>query len=71
LTWEPTSVEIAASGDLGYTLGKWTYTVKDSTGEESSSFGYYISIWKKQTDGNWKWVFNSGISGPTENEDNI
>ena len=72
LTWEPNSAEIAASGDLGYTLGRWEYALKDSTGESSSSFGYYVSIWKKQNDGNWKWVFDSGISGPTENEeDNI
>ncbi len=66
LTWEPTKAEIAASGDLGYTLGRWEYTVKDSTGKEDSSFGYYVSVWKKQTDGSWKFVFDSGISGPTE-----
>ncbi len=66
LTWEPTKAEIADSGDLGYTLGKWTYTVKDTTGEESTSFGYYVSVWKKQSDGSWKWVFDSGVSGPTE-----
>ena len=66
LTWEPTSAEIAASGDLGYTLGRWEYTIKDSTGEESKSFGYYVSIWKKQDDGNWKWVFDSGVSGTAE-----
>ena len=59
LTWEPTFAEIAASGDLGYTLGRWEYTLKDSTGEESRSFGYYVSIWKKQSDGSWKWYLTA------------
>ncbi|MCP4706393.1 MAG: DUF4440 domain-containing protein [candidate division Zixibacteria bacterium] len=66
LTWEPTKAEIAESGDLGYTLGKWTYTTKDSSGLESTSFGYYVSIWKKQSNGSWKWVFDSGVSAPAE-----
>ncbi len=72
LTWEPTFAEIAESGDLGYTLGRWEYALKDSTDSVSTSYGYYVSIWKKQTDGSWKWVFDSGNSGPAENEeDNI
>ncbi len=70
LAWEPTSAEIAESGDLGYTLGHWEYTVKDSTGSLNKSFGYYVSIWKKQADGSWKYVFDSGISGPTEEKKN-
>ncbi len=66
LTWEPTSAEIAESGELGYTLGSWEYAVEDSSGNVSKSFGYYVSIWKKNISGDWKWVFDSGISGPTE-----
>ncbi len=66
LTWEPSSAEIAESGELGYTLGRWEYAVKDSTGKQSTSFGYYVSIWKKQADGSWKYVFDSGVSGPIE-----
>ena len=66
LTWEPTSAEIAGSGDLGYTLGRWEYALKDSTGNVSKSYGYYVSVWKKQADGSWKYVFDSGISGPDE-----
>ncbi len=66
LTWEPTFADIASSGELGYTLGQWNYISKDSTGNEISGSGYYISVWKKQADGSWKYVFDSGISGPAE-----
>jgi ketosteroid isomerase-like protein len=62
LSWDPTFVDVAASGDLGYTLGEWVYTAADS----SMSKGYYISIWKKQADGKWKYVFDSGIEAPKE-----
>jgi PleD family two-component response regulator len=36
---------------------------------EKKSYGYYASIWKKQTDGSWKWVLDNGISGPPEKDE--
>jgi len=64
LVWEPQTAEIAASGDLGYTRGCFTFHT--APGEEGAPAkgpyqGYYISIWKRQADGSWKWVFDSGI----------
>ncbi|MFC1726100.1 YybH family protein [candidate division KSB1 bacterium] len=64
LEWEPFKAEMAESGDMGYTLGKWTATYIDSAGMEKRSSGYYVSIWKKQPDGTWKYVFDSGVNGP-------
>ena len=66
LEWEPFKAEVAESDDLGYTLGKWTYTATGKDGSESKSYGYYVSIWKKQADGSWKYVFDTGISAPKE-----
>ena len=69
LSWEPFKADIAESGDLGYTLGKYEYTGKALDGKETKFFGYYVSIWKKQADGNWKYVFDSGITAPEANKD--
>ena len=69
LKWEPSKAEIAESGDLGYTLGKYEYTGKTTDGEETKSNGYYVSIWKKNKDGSWKYVFDSGITAPEEIRD--
>lgn len=69
LIWEPYHAEVAAAGDLGYTLGKWTFTMDDETGEEHKSQGYYVSIWRKQKDGSWKYVFDTGINAPTEGDE--
>ena len=66
---KPSKAEIAESGDLGYTLGKYEYTEKTTDGEETKSNGYYVSIWKKNKDGSWKYVFDSGITAPEEIRD--
>jgi ketosteroid isomerase-like protein len=64
ITWEPYFVEMSASADLGYTLGKSKSTVTSASGKEIVSYGHYVTIWKKQPDGSWKVVFDSGIQTP-------
>ena len=64
LEWEPFLAGVAGSGDLGYTLGKWVFTVTDSLGAGQKAYGYYVSIWRRRQGGSWKWVFDSGIDGP-------
>ena len=68
LTWEPYFADIAQSGDLGYTLGNYQFTYKDSAGVDQMSRGYYVTIWKKQVDGSWKYVLDTGVSGPEEKQ---
>jgi ketosteroid isomerase-like protein len=58
LTWKPQSAELASSGDLGYTYGIYTFSDKDTSYE-----GTYVSIWKKQADGSWKFVLDNGNPG--------
>lgn len=58
LTWKPDFVDVSASGDLGYTYGKYTYTVSDSLGIASTSEGIFHTIWKRQKDGSWKFVWD-------------
>ncbi len=68
LKWEPFQVEVAASGDLAYTLGNWELTSIDSDGNQQTGYGHYVSIWKKQADGYWKWVFDTGVNSPGPKE---
>lgn len=59
LTWAPEKIDVAASGDLGYTYGKYTFIQRDSTGKEQArSEGYYRTIWKRQADGSWRYVLD-------------
>lgn len=62
LTWTPLKAD--ASGDLGYTFGNWERKFKTSSGSDTTVYGNYISIWKRQADGSWKYVFDSGNGTP-------
>jgi ketosteroid isomerase-like protein len=61
LTWEPLGGDVAKSGDMGYTYG--TYIMKDSASE---SHGTYVTVWRKDPDGKWKFVLDSGNPGVGE-----
>ncbi|MDQ2719533.1 MAG: hypothetical protein M3Z26_07220 [Bacteroidota bacterium] len=58
LTWKPTKAEISKSGDLGYSFGVYQLATKDTILK-----GTYVSIWKKQSTGAWKFVLDSGNEG--------
>jgi len=60
LRWTPHTVEVAASGDLAYTLGDFEMTATLPDGTEARSSGTYVSIWKKGEDGEWRVVVDGG-----------
>ena len=64
LKWVPVKAEVAESGDLGYTFGKWEFIVKQQGGRDTSYYGVYVTVWKKQSDGSWKFVLDEGNSTP-------
>ena len=64
LSWQPVKVDVAASGELGYTFGNWEMKTTTNTGIDTVLFGNYVSIWKKQRDGSWKYVFDTGNDTP-------
>ncbi len=58
LTWKPDFVDVSLSGDLGYTYGKYIYTITDSTGKKNVVEGIFHTVWKRQADGKWKFVWD-------------
>ena len=63
LSWQPTFAYMAAAGDMGYTFGPWEYkqNIKDA---KPSAFGHFITMWKKQADGAWRFAIDLGVSHP-------
>ena len=47
--WTASKAEVSAAGDVGYTTG--AYQLTTGAGTER---GKYVTIWKKQADGQWK-----------------
>lgn len=58
LEWKPDFVEVSASADLGYTYGKFTFTSRDSSGTTTESKGIFHTVWKKQANGGWRFVWD-------------
>jgi ketosteroid isomerase-like protein len=61
IRWTPISAS-ASSGDLGYTVGMYEITQKDEKGKHTVGTGKYVTIWRKQSDGNWKVEFDTGVA---------
>jgi ketosteroid isomerase-like protein len=71
VNWIPTRVDVAKSGDMGYSFGNYNLTVSDPTGKPMNDRGKYVVVWKKQTDGKWKAeadIFNSDLPPPSANQ---
>ena len=58
LTWSPANAIIAESGELGYTYGFWTFIAQKDT-----SRGTYLTVWKKNSKGQWKFIADTGNEG--------
>lgn len=63
IKWEPTSVQVADSGEIGYTSGTYSLSFTDPKGAKVNDTGKYLEVWKK-VDGKWKChldMYNSDI----------
>lgn len=58
LNWKPDFVDVAASGEMAYTYGPYTFSAKDSSGQMISDTGYFHTVWKKQAGGQWRFVWD-------------
>lgn len=56
--WKPDFVDVSANGDLAYTYGKYLWSSQDSTGNVSELRGVFHTVWKRQKDGGWKYVWD-------------
>jgi ketosteroid isomerase-like protein len=63
LTWYPTFADVARAGDLGYTTGPWEYKA-DIHDAKPVAWGNFLTVWKRQPDGSWKFAIDLGISNP-------
>jgi ketosteroid isomerase-like protein len=61
LKWKPVRADISKSNDIGYTFGDWELYLKD---RDTTLYGNYLSVWKKQTDGTWKYILDTGVNTP-------
>lgn len=63
LSWYPAVAEMALAGDMGWTTGPWEFK-NDIKDEKPVAWGNFVTVWKKQVDGSWKFAIDLGISNP-------
>lgn len=61
LNWRPVYGMVAASGDLGFTTGPWTFQPK-SVEDSVVARGQYCTVWHKTKDGEWKFLIDLGVN---------
>lgn len=57
LSWWPAFAGISRSGDFGFTTGAVSFD------EARTPRGHYFTVWRRQSDGSWKWIYDGGV-GP-------
>ncbi len=60
LRWHPIKAEMMIPGVIGYTVGRYEGCRKNKEGKLIKWSGTYSTTWKKQPDGSWKIVLDTG-----------
>ena len=67
VTWAPSKVEVARSGEIAYAIGAYHMKMDGPDGSPVTDNGKYVEIWKKQADETWKCaldMFSSDLPSP-------
>ena len=56
--WSPDFIDVSADGNMAYTYGKYLWQSKDSTGKPLEFNGVFHTVWKRQADNSWKYVWD-------------
>ena len=56
--WTPDFVDVSNDGSIAYTYGKYVWTAKDENGNSSEFKGVFHTVWKRQADKSWKYVWD-------------
>ena len=60
LTWSPMFTDVSDDGTLGYNYGRYEARGKGPDGSDVVRTGFFLTIWKRQPDGSWKYVMDTG-----------
>lgn len=56
--WSPDYIDISQDGTMAYTFGKYQWKMSGKSGEVQEYRGIFHTVWKKQPDGTWKYVWD-------------
>ncbi len=56
--WTADKVNVSDDGTMAWTYGKYVWKVTKQDGTVNQFRGVFHTVWKKQTDGSWKYVWD-------------
>ena len=56
--WSPDYIDVSQDGTMAYTYGKYHWKMSGKSGEVQEFSGIFHTVWKKQPDGTWKYVWD-------------
>jgi ketosteroid isomerase-like protein len=65
IIWRPQFVEVLEEGTLALTRGPYRMTSKDPDGNSVESWGTFNSVWRKNSQGQWRVIFDAGNTAAT------
>ncbi len=68
LTWQPQAADVARTGDMGFTWGTAIFQSKGPEEKPAIAYSKYVTVWKKQKEGDWKAVLFSNNPSPPPTE---
>lgn len=73
LIWGPAIAGMNEAGDFGFTTGPYQMKPHLSDTAAVLGFGQYATVWKKNSNGEWKFLVDLGIEvpAPTNHPDNV
>lgn len=60
LTWSALFTDVSDDGTLGYNWGRYERRAPEPGGQERIRTGFFLTIWKRQPDGTWRYVMDTG-----------
>ncbi len=60
IKWWPTFAGVARSGEMGFTTGP--------ARRDQEGYGHYFTIWTRQADATWRWVYDGGSNASPEGQ---
>ena len=60
LTWSALFTDVSDDGTLGYNYGRYESRRPGPEGTDVVRGGFFLTIWKRQPDGTWRYVMDNG-----------
>lgn len=58
VSWKPDTIEVSEDGTMASTVGKYEWIIVNEEGKETSYTGIFHTVWKKQKDNTWKYIWD-------------